>query len=171
MMRRALSGARIGVIVGVLALVACGPPKQPASVLADDSVVPTNKDDVQRYADETPINEKQYIEWKAAPVRRGNPDGELVAILTRGNPVSKIARRGDFVLITFPNPADPSQRWEGWAHKNVFLPGTEPFPPIGNPQRCQQDADCSPVTACRGAASTGATGLDGVRFCTGKAAR
>jgi hypothetical protein len=154
----------------VLGIAACGPPPQPASVLADDSVTPSNADEVQRYKDETPISEKQYVEWKAAPVRRANPDGELVAILTRGNPASKIAKRGDFVLITFPNPDDPSKRWEGWAHRNIFVPGTEPFPPIGNPQRCQADGDCGILAKCRGVASVGPSGLDGFRFCTGKSA-
>jgi hypothetical protein len=147
---------------------ACGPPKQPASVLADDTVEPSNKDDIQRYKDEFPVQEKQYIEWKAAPVRRGNPDGELVALLMRGNPVSKISKRGDFFLITFPNPDDPGKRWMGWVHKKVFEPGTEPFPPLGNPQRCQADGDCNVNAICHGVASAGPSGLDGFRFCTGK---
>jgi hypothetical protein len=151
-----------------MAAVACGAPKQPASVLADDSVAPSNKDDIQRFPDETPINEKQYIEWKAAPVRANHPDGRLVAVLTRGNPVAKMARRGDFFFITFPNPDDPGKRWSGWVHKNVFVPGTEPFPPIGNPQRCQQDMDCGQLAKCSGVASTGPSGLDGFKFCTQK---
>lgn len=163
------AGIQALAIAGFCGLVgACGAPKQPASVLADDTVVPSNKDDVQRFPDETAINEKQYVEWKAAPVRSNHPDGRLVAILTRGNPVSKVARRGDFFLITFPNPEDPSKRWSGWVHKNVFVPGTEPFPPIGNPQRCQHDVDCGPMAKCSGVASTGPNGLDGFRFCAQK---
>ena len=169
-MTRALlaTATRVTVLVGLLAGVACGPPKQPASVLADDSVVPSNKDTIQRFPDETPINEKQYVEWKAAPVRANHPDGRLVAVLTRGNPVAKIARRGDFFLITFANPDDPSKRWSGWVHKNVFVPGTEPFPPVGNPQRCIHDSDCGQVAKFSGVASTGPSGLDGFKFCAEK---
>lgn len=163
-----MSARTVWGLAAAVVLAACGPAKQPASVLADDSVEPMNKADIQAYPDATPINEKQYIEWKAAPVRSAHPDGRLVAILTRGNPVAKIARRGDFFLITFPNPDDPSKRWSGWVHKNVFLPGTEPFPPIGNPQRCQSDADCGAMAKCNGVSSTGPSGLDGFRFCSGK---
>lgn len=155
-------------VASALCLLMCGPPKQPASVLADDTVVPANKEEIQHYQDETPINEKQYVEWKAAPVRHAHPDGRLVAVLTRGNPVAKVARRGDFFLITFPNPDDPAQRWSGWVHKNVFLPGTEPFPPLGNPQRCQHDVDCGALAKCNGVSSTGPSGLEGFRFCAGK---
>ncbi len=161
---------RFFLMLGALS-VACGPPRQPASVLADDAVVPTNKDAIVRYGEETPINEKQYVEWKAAPVRNANPDGQLIAVLTRGNPVSKIARRGDFVLLTFPNPDDPSQRWSGWVHKNVFVPGTEPFPPLGNPQRCQKDPDCGALAKCSGVAAAGPSGLDGFRFCSGSSGK
>jgi hypothetical protein len=152
-----------------LALVACGPPKQPASILADDSAEPENKSDIQRYPDEAPINEKQYVEWKAAPVRAAHPDGRLIAILTRGNPVAKVARRGDFILITFPNPDDPSRRWGGWVNKKVFEPGTEPYPPLGNPQRCTADTECSATAnaKCTGVAAAGPSGLEGFRFCSG----
>ncbi len=158
----------LSVTAAALLGAACGSPKQPASVLADETVVPSNKDAVQHFSDEVPINERQYIEWKAAPVRANHPDGALVAILSRGNPVAKVARRGDFFLISFPNPADPSKRWSGWAHKNVFVPGTEPFPPVGNPQRCDDDASCGALAKCSGVASTGPSGLDGFRFCSQK---
>jgi hypothetical protein len=160
-------------LFAVSAFVACGPPKQPASILADDLVEPANKDDIQRYPDEFPINEKQYVEWKAAPVRAANPDGRLVAILTRGNPVAKVARRGDFFLVTFPDPDEPSKRWSGWVHKKVFDPGTEPYPPLGNPQKCTRDDQCSAIAnaKCNGVASAGPSGLEGFRFCSGSMGR
>jgi hypothetical protein len=132
-------------------------------------VPPANNDEIQHYPDETPINEKQYVEWKAAPVRAAHPDGRLLAVLTRGNPVAKIARRGDFFLVTFPNPDDPSKRWGGWVSKKVFEPGTEPYPPLGNPQRCTNDDQCSATAnaKCTGVVSVGPSGLEGFRFCSG----
>jgi hypothetical protein len=160
--------AKVVTVLAFAAASACGgaPPKN--SAIADRTVTPANAADVQRYPDEVPLDEQQIIEWKAAPVRTKHPDGELVAILTRGNATSKVARRGDFFLVTFPNPDDPQKRWEGWVHKNVFLPGTEPFPPIGNPMRCMADGDCGTLARCRGVASAGPSGLEGFRFCTGK---
>jgi hypothetical protein len=152
-----------------LSLVSCGGSKPQASVLADDGTPPANANDIQRYPDEIPLNERQYIEWKAAPVRDAHPDGRLVAILTRGNPVAKAARRGEFFLITFPNPDDPSKRWSGWVNRKVFEPGTETYPPLGNPQKCTNDAECSAIAnaKCTGVASLGPGGLDGYRFCAG----
>ena len=81
---RSLSSALMPLLV---LATACGAPKQPASVLADETVVPSNKDAVQRFPDETPINERQYVEWKAAPVRASNPDG---ASMTSGSLVTFI---------------------------------------------------------------------------------
>ena len=157
------------VLVVPLAVLACARPTQTASVLADDSTPPSNKNQIQHYPDEVPIQEHQYVEWKAAPVRDAHPDGRLVAILTRGNPVAKVARRGDFFLITFPNPDDPSQRWSGWVNKKIFESGTEPYPPLGNPQRCKVDTECSTIAnaKCSGVASAGPSGLEGFRFCSG----
>jgi hypothetical protein len=150
-------------------LLSCGPGKPAESVLADDSVTPANVDDVKRFPGETAIHDSLSIEWRAAPLYAAPPpaDGRLVAILTRGNTVAAVAKRGDFVLVTFKNPDNPVQRWSGWTHKKVFTVGTEPYPPMEIPPRCARDEDCkSPNAKCAGVASAGPIGLDGYRFCS-----
>jgi hypothetical protein len=152
--------------LALILLAGCGSGKPAESGgLADESVTPSNVDVVKHFPDETATHDSLSIEWRAAPLRAAPPDGPLVAILTRGNGVTAVAKRGDFFLVTFKNPDNPVQRWSGWAHKNVFAVGTEPYPPMASPQRCTRDEECKGVR-CAGVASLGPIGLDGYRFCS-----
>ena len=90
-----------------------------------------NADEVRRYPNEKPVDTianhiQQDMNVRKAPNKE---DGDLVAPLRAGTPVTKLARRGQWFLITFADPKDKSKTLAGWTWEQAFFhpagPGDE----------------------------------------------
>jgi hypothetical protein len=162
----------------------------------------TNDAAITRYADETRIAPARLQATRSngsARTQASDTDGDVVAALTSGKGVLKVATRGPFVLIVFDDPKDLSRQVMGWVNQSVFVPDVAPkhvplhcaggqvlvFVKTGlanvsvteaDDERCEltcrQDSTCPKGTVCIG---TGVLSNDGVpgeatKFCQPRAA-
>ena len=83
-----------------------------------------NGDDIARYDDEKRLPDvADHINWdmrvRSAPSVK---DGDVIVALRSGTPVTKLAKRGQWFLVTFDDPKDKSRRLMGWTWEQAFFP-------------------------------------------------
>jgi len=137
-MRRplALAGPFVALLLAVaLSSSACFKKKQPdpiadapdtadAAASADKParVVPdaVNAKEIARFGDEIALEPEDGKVEAFAIANKGPASPEHVAPLKRGAQVTKIAKRAEFVLVTFQNPRVASERLAGWIPASSF---------------------------------------------------
>lgn len=98
---------------------ATAPEPPPSAAPAAAAAVAANADDIARFGEETKIADvAATVVSPSANVRESPPNGPLVAILPKGTAVVEIAQRDAYILVTFENSKNTSQRLMGW----VFAP-------------------------------------------------
>jgi hypothetical protein len=144
----------------------------------------TNEGDVARFPDETKLADVVAATKRDFNVREAPPAGVVIAPLAKGTNVTQIAKRGQFFLILWDNPAAPGTKLMGWVQEGAFTAtppkdagaltcGTGEIPLAGDTpfcgKVCQADAECPSGQACKGQANkllaNGKAG-DGVTVCT-----
>ncbi|HRG95870.1 MAG TPA: hypothetical protein PLR99_06470 [Polyangiaceae bacterium] len=128
-------------------------PEPPPSAPPAAEALAANADDVARFGEETKIAEvAATVVTPSANVRESPPNGPLVAILPKGAAVVEIAQRDAYMLVTFENPKNTSQRLMGW----VFAPavgGSGTAAPASSVAKLRDAAAPPPVvppTTCPG---------------------
>lgn len=94
------------------------------------AIAATNAADIMRYANEKPMSVQDHVNHdmrvrKAPSVK----EGDVIVALRAGTPVTKLAKRGQWFLITFADPKDKSRTLAGWTWEQAFFqlsgPGDE----------------------------------------------
>lgn len=89
---------------------------------APPAPVAKNGADISRFGAEKPIaNEVANLVDAFNTVRTGPGQGNTVATLRAGTPVTKIAEHQNNFLITFADPKDPASVLMGWVGKGAFV--------------------------------------------------
>lgn len=108
-------------------------------------VVAANASDIARFGEESKLADvAATVVTATANVRESPPNGPLVAILPKGTSVLEIAQRDSYILVTFDNPKNTSQRLMGW----VFAPsvgGTGAATPASTVVQLRDAAAPAPV--------------------------
>ena len=140
-------------------------PHRPETPLATPQAVPANTEVVTRYEDEVKqAPEERKVAWKAVEVKRAAGHGDLVAVLTLGNPVTTVARSGAYELVSFTDPTGPSRRLRAWVSTNVFDRDKDPGPPK-LPTACTSSLECGADSECDAFVTTTRSGLEGYKVC------
>jgi hypothetical protein len=104
---------------------------EPSNVTNTNAVVPAdplasveNRDKLKTYADEIKFPQPrtaQLITGFASEVRE-SPMGESIATIKTTIPVRELARdkTGNYFLVTYPDPANPSKNLAGWVYKDAL---------------------------------------------------
>ena len=95
-----------------------------AAVEVDPLASVENKDRVKRSPDEVkilPNRTAQLITGFAAAVRT-SPSGDEVTTIEKTVNVTEVARNraGDYYLVVYPDPKDPSKQLAGWVYKDAL---------------------------------------------------
>lgn len=80
----------------------------------------TNAADIARFGDEVAMNGDAAKIAQPIPARKSPPSGDVVATLKAGADVQKVAQRGQYFLILFPNPKGGSDFMMGWVQDTAF---------------------------------------------------
>jgi len=91
---------------------------KPARVVPDAA----NAKEIARFGDEIAIEPEDGKVEAFAIANKGPASPEHVAPLKRGTQVTKIAKRAEFVLVTFTNPRVATERLAGWIPASSFTP-------------------------------------------------
>ncbi len=128
-----------------------------------------NSEAIAHFPDETAIDHQAAtLQWAKNNARKAPPSGEIIATLAKGTSVVQIATHDKYMLITFDNPKNPSERLMGWVIKDAFNPPGAVVPrgpcPPGQTQLlgdeifcgkvCKLDTECPAGQACTGTAQT-----------------
>ena len=104
---------------------------EPSTATNTNAVVPAdplasveNRDKLKTYADEIRFPQPrtaQLITGFASEVRE-SPMGESIATIRTTIPVRELARdkTGNYFLVTYPDPANPSKNLAGWVYKDAL---------------------------------------------------
>ncbi len=126
-----------------------------------------NVDAIARFPDESAIDHQAAtLQWSANNARKAPPSGAIVATLPKGTNVVQLAAHDKYVLVTFDNPKNASERLMGWVIKDAFSAQQVVVPkgpcPAGLVQLlgdevfcgkvCKVDTDCAGGQACSGSA-------------------
>jgi hypothetical protein len=144
--------------------------------------IAANEGDVARFPDETAASGTAVL-MRSYNVREAPPAGPVIAGLTKGATVTKIAARGFYFLITYDKPGAPGTKQLGWIHRDAFSAVIADAGPLVCPtgeialfgdtpfcgKLCSADNQCPAQQACKGSAAkllpTGKAG-DTVSVCT-----
>jgi hypothetical protein len=143
---------------------AAPPPPTPAPTATS---LASNEGDVARFPDEVAINNESATLQRAYNAREAPPAGPVVASLSKGTHVTKIASRDRYFLIVFDNPKAPGTKQMGWVHKDAFSAVLQDAGPLVCPageialfsdtpfcgKPCTADKDCPAQQACKGPAN------------------
>jgi hypothetical protein len=110
-----------------------------------------NAADVKRFPNEKPLDAigdhiNQDMNVRKAPNKE---DGDVVVALHAGTPVTKVAKRGQWFLITFADPKDKAKTLAGWTWEQAFF---HPAGPGDEKRLCEcwkkqkNEATCEAVT-------------------------
>lgn len=98
-------------------------PPRPLPTVADASTFSAaNAADVARYANEKPIadaDDKIHHDMRVRTVP-STKEGDVILALRAGTPVKKVAKRGQWFLITFADPKEKSRTLLGWTWDQAF---------------------------------------------------
>jgi hypothetical protein len=143
---------------------------------------PENVNEVGRFPDEVSLNDTPAKVADAnVSARNAVPGGALVTTLKQGEPVTQLAKHGNFVLCSFADPKNPSKTLEGWVAEQAFVAG--PTVPSKAPcpsgqtrlifedqdfcgRTCKADPDCTTGQVCTGKANLFANGKAGAETAT-----
>jgi len=139
-----------------LALFGCPKKKADAGDAASDAIAAapevdsgpagpeaTNVSDIARFGDETKIDhEVAKTEAPVTMARKAPPSGEVVARLSRGTEVTKLASHEGQFLVTFANPKKADERLMGWISDGAFKAAAAAM------QKCKADKECAAGYVC-----------------------
>lgn len=98
-------------------------PPRPLPTVADASAFgAANAADVARYANEKPVadaDDKIHHDMRVRTVP-STKEGDVILALRAGTPVKKVAKRGQWFLITFADPKERSRTLLGWTWDQAF---------------------------------------------------
>lgn len=110
-------------------------PAPPRAIPSASTPSPTfgaaNAADVARYDNEKPLPEVEDHVNHDMRVRTmpSTKEGDVILALRAGTPVKKVAKRGQWFLVTFADPKDKSRTLIGWTWEQAFAalsgPGDE----------------------------------------------
>lgn len=118
---------------------AAPPPK------VDPTADATNKAKVARYGDETKIDSEAATLLQGVAARSFPPNGDFIALLKSGTAVTKVATHEGYVLVTFQNPKNTSEKLLGWITQNGFKAAATSGTATG---ACKADKDCKNGGKC-----------------------
>ena len=148
---------------------------------------PVNEKTVARYPDERAVHRELTIKRPIATVLDGAGQGQPLALLKRGAPVTQLAERSGFSLVRFVDASAAPRELLGWVKSEVFTAEPRRAPMrlaclAGNVplllatgddmcvRACARDADCEASTVCAGRGVLSQLGENGgsVQFCVAK---
>jgi len=166
-------GGEAAAPVAVVVDAAPPPPTEP---------VPKNAAKIGRFANETKLGmEKEKLQADHTVARESPAGGTFVLVLKKNDEVTKIATRGDYFLVAFPDPKDAAgQPLFGWINKSGFLPTPPPpkgtcvkgqvkFEGLGCKVDCSADGTCPTGMTCTGLGARPEINEGAFRFCEGGA--
>ena len=113
---------------------AAAPADDAGAAAPEDSGAPAgptfaNDKDVKRFPDETALEPDVYaVEWPTVTPKTEPGAGAVVATVAKGTKCTLVARKGQTVLATFPDPKDAAKTLGGWFPESAFVAGTAPPP-------------------------------------------
>jgi len=109
------------------------PPLQAApSATPNPPTWAANADDVTRFADEEPFGPAATIVGDSVRVGTSPGGGEVVATLSAGTEVTKLAAHGKDDLVCFDEPKPGSRHLVGWVSQSALQDAAPPTPPSPN---------------------------------------
>jgi hypothetical protein len=145
--------------------------------------VPKNAAKVGRFANETKLGlEKEKLLADHTIARESPAGGPLILVLRKDTEVTKISSRGDYFLIAFADPKDPTGApFFGWINRSGFAPtpplpkgvcakGQVKFEGLGCRVDCSADGTCPAGMTCTGLGARPEINEGAFRFCEGSAA-
>ena len=98
-------------------------PPRPLPTVADASTFSAaNAADVARYANEKPVadaDDKIHHDMRVRTIP-STKEGDVILALRAGTPVKKVAKRGQWFLITFADPKEKARTLLGWTWDQAF---------------------------------------------------
>lgn len=144
--------------------------------------VPKNAAKIGRFPNETKLGmEKEKLQADHTVARESPAGGTFVLVLKKDTEVTKIASRGDYFLVAFPDPKDPSGApLFGWINKSGFTPTPPPpkgvcakgqvkFEGLGCRVDCSANGACPAGLTCTGLGARPEVSDGAFRFCEGAA--